>query len=92
MSDTYENHLETILFYYGVIQNFFLKYCELKILRNQFKSSLVAQQVKDLALALQQLRSLLWCGFDPWPGNFHMPRARPKKVNNLKSKPSTTIL
>ena len=27
------------------------------------RSFLVAQQVKDLAL------SLLWCGFNPWPGN-----------------------
>ena len=29
--------------------------------------------VKDLAL------SLLWLRFDPKPGNFHMPQARPKK-------------
>ena len=29
----------------------------------------MAQQVKDLALSLQQLRSLLWCRFSPWPGN-----------------------
>ena len=29
-------------------------------------TSPVAHQVKDPAL------SLLWCGFDPWPGNFHM--------------------
>ena len=34
--------------------------------------SLVAQCVKDPALSLQQLRSLLWHGFDPWPGNFCM--------------------
>ena len=26
--------------------------------------------VKDLAL------SLLWCGFNPWPGNFCMPGAQ----------------
>ena len=32
---------------------------------------LVAQQVKDPALSLQQLRSLLWYRFDPWLGNFH---------------------
>ena len=30
------------------------------------------QQVKDLALSLQWLRSLLWLWLDPWPGNFHM--------------------
>ena len=35
-------------------------------------SSLVAQLLKDLAL------SLLWHGFNPWPGNFHMPWAGPK--------------
>ena len=32
----------------------------------------MVQQVKDLALSLQWLRSLLCCGFDPWPGNFCM--------------------
>ena len=32
-----------------------------------YRSSLMAQQVKDLALSQQQLRSLLWHGFDPWP-------------------------
>ena len=31
----------------------------------------MVQQVKDSALSLQQLRSLLWCGFDPSPGNFY---------------------
>ena len=35
-------------------------------------SSFVAQWVKDLALSLQQLGSLLWCGFDLWPGNFYV--------------------
>ena len=29
----------------------------------------MAQWVKDPPLAL------LWHGFDPWPGNFHMPQA-----------------
>ena len=37
------------------------------------RSSLVVQQVKDLASALQQPR------FDPWPGNFHMPWVQPDK-------------
>ena len=36
-------------------------------------SSLVAQRVKDSALLL------LWLGFSPWPGNFHMPWVRSKK-------------
>ena len=35
-------------------------------------SSLVAQHVKDPALSPQQLGLLLWRGFDPWPGNFHV--------------------
>ena len=30
--------------------------------------------IKDLGL------SLLWCGFHPWPGNFHLPWAQPKKT------------
>lgn len=39
----------------------------------------MAQQVKDMVLSLQQLGSSLWLGLDPWPGNFHMSQARPKK-------------
>ena len=39
----------------------------------------MAQWVQDLASSLLQLGSLLWRGFDPWPGNFHMPQAWPKK-------------
>ena len=39
----------------------------------EFRSSLVEQPVKDLALSLQQLLPLLWHGFDPWPRNFPMP-------------------
>ena len=27
----------------------------------------MVQRVKDLVLSLQQLRWLLWHGFDPWP-------------------------
>ena len=37
------------------------------------------QQVKGPALPLKQLRSLLWHGFNPCLGNFHMPRVWPKK-------------
>ena len=38
------------------------------------------QRVKDQALSLQQLGSLLWCecGFDTCPGNLHMLWAQPK--------------
>ena len=37
-----------------------------------FRSSLVAQQFEDLALSLWWLGFMMWCKFDPWPGNFHM--------------------
>ena len=33
--------------------------------KNDYRCSLVAQQVKDPALSLQRLRSQLWCRFDP---------------------------
>lgn len=36
-------------------------------------SSLAAWRVKNLV-------SLPWWGFNPWPGNFHMPRGRPNKT------------
>ena len=42
-------------------------------------SSLAAQRVKDLVLPLLWLWSLLWHDFNPWPRNFHMPQAQPKK-------------
>ena len=29
---------------------------------------------------------VLWCRFDPWPGNFHMPQAWPKKQKERKKK------
>ena len=41
-------------------------------------SSLVAQWVKDLALLLLRVRSLLWPRFDPWLGKFHMLQHGPK--------------
>ena len=40
-------------------------------------NSLAAQQVKDLMLSLQELRSLLWLRIDPWPGNFCMLWVQP---------------
>ena len=39
----------------------------------------MVQQVRDPALSLQQLGLLLWRGFGPWPGNFHMPWVWQKK-------------
>ena len=40
----------------------------------------MVQQVEDPALSLQQLGSLLWRKFNPWPRNFHMPRQGQKKI------------
>ena len=48
--------------------------------------SLVAQQVKDLALSLLWLRPLLWCKFDPWSRNSPMQAAQPKGNKNVKFK------
>ena len=39
----------------------------------------MTQWVKDLVLSLQQLESLLWRRFDPWPGNYNMPLGTVKK-------------
>ena len=39
----------------------------------------MAWWVKDPVLKLQQLRSLLWQGFDPWPGNLFMLHGGPPK-------------
>ena len=44
-----------------------------------FWSSLVAQQVKNPALSLLQLDSLLWHRFNPWPKNFHIMWSWSKK-------------
>ena len=52
-------------------------------------SSLVAQCVKDLALSLLWLRSLLWYGIDPWPGNFCMSQALPKTNKQTKTELKT---
>ena len=43
------------------------------------RNSLVAQGVKDPALSLQRLGTLLWHRLDPWLRNFHMPGAWQKK-------------
>ena len=46
----------------------------------------MAQQVKDQGLSLLWLRSLLWHGIDPWPGNFHIARARWKEGRKEEGK------
>ena len=40
----------------------------------------MVQRVKDLGLLLLWLGSLLWHRFRPWPGNFLMLQAWPKKI------------
>ena len=52
---------------------------EMEHYRIQKKSSLVAQQVKNLPL------SLLWHRFDPWTGNFHVRQAQHPK-NRIQKK------
>ena len=42
-------------------------------------SSLGEKWVKDPALSLQCLRLLLWHRFEPWSGDFYMPKAWPKR-------------
>lgn len=46
--------------------------------------SLLAQWEKELALSLLWLRLLLWHWFSPWPRNFHLPWAQPKKKKKKK--------
>ena len=36
--------------------------------------------------------SLLWCGFCPCPGNFHMPRVRPRKKKKSKGNVTPSLL
>ena len=48
--------------------------------------------VKDLALSLQWPRLLLWHGFSPWPGNFHMPQEWQKKKKIICIKNSNAQL
>jgi len=47
------------------------------------KRPLVAQWVK---VSLLWLGSQLWCGFNPWPGNFHMLQVWQKKKKKKKKK------
>ena len=48
--------------------------------------SLVARRVKDLALSLLWLRSLLYHKVVPWPQNFHMPWMWPKKKKKKRER------
>ena len=50
----------------------------------------MAQQVKDLVLSLLWLGLLLRCGFDLWPGNFHVLQV-PPKTNKQTNKQKTAL-
>ena len=52
-------------------------YLPLKI---SFRKFPMAQRVKDPALPQLWRRLQLWCGFDPWPGNLHMPWGQLEKL------------
>ena len=41
--------------------------------------------VKDPDLSLLWIGSLLWCQFNPWPGNLYMPQVPPKKKKKEES-------
>ena len=57
------------------------------VLKNRgSRSSPVAQQVKDLALSLQQLGSPLWHRFSPYPWKF--PHATGMRTPPPKKKPT----
>ena len=45
--------------------------------------------VKDPALSLLWLKSLLWLWFNPWLDNFCIPRVQPKPPKNKTKKPNT---
>ena len=46
----------------------------------------MAQQAKDLVLSLLWLWLPLWCRFDSWTENFHMPWVWPKKKERKKER------
>ena len=54
--------------------------------KSLMKSSFMMQQIKNPVLSLYQLGPLLWHGFSPCPGNFHMLRVWPKKKKKKKGK------
>ena len=55
-------------------------------------SSLVSQWLKDLVLSLLWLRLFPWCGLDPWPGNFCVPRVCQKKEREKEKKKKRCFL
>lgn len=55
----------------------------------------MAQWIKDLSFLLLWLWLLLWCGFNPWPGNFCMLWAQLKKKKRSRLcflQPSSSLI
>ena len=48
------------------------------------RAPLWCTRLKDTVFSLLWLGSLLWCRFDPWPGNFPMPQGGKKKKKKKK--------
>ena len=44
----------------------------------------MVQRVKDLVLLQLWHRLQLWRGFDPWPGNFHVPQVQSERKPTIK--------
>ena len=65
MAEVLRNELKIVFKMVKNNPNFITSISLKLLLRTQYRSSLVAQQVKDSELLLQQLRSLLWDGLDP---------------------------
>ena len=56
------------------------------------RSSLIVQWVKDSALSMQWLWSLLWYGFDPWPRELsHVVDVAKKILNKCQQLESSNI-
>ena len=47
--------------------------------KRHYRNSLGGQRVKDRGLSLLWFRSLLWLGFNSYPGNYCMPLAGKKR-------------
>ena len=79
----FSKYQDTILTYTNRLQEFPLWRCRFMIWRCLFGGTGLipglAQWVKVLVLPQLCHRSKLWLGFNPWPGNFHMPQVQPKR-------------
>ena len=65
------------IFYVSVARVLFKVYVHKRLSLSEFAGG---PEVKDPALSLLWLGSLLWHGFDPWCGNFCVLQAWPKNI------------